>query len=174
MNFFDFLGKGKESGKTADLPGQILDNTALITGTNQKNYSKRIKRLLSIDSTKDRLTDNEFLTYVQYDVKIHQLLYKSIFVGIGLAIAGRIFARKMKFNLTNREMIWFDLVGFSTYFNYLHYTEYPKLYNILATRFGREEDEELKAATDKNYEIEKQKLITEFRSKFYTDSQFWH
>ncbi len=71
-------------------------------------------------------------------------------------------------------MIWFDFLGFATYFNYLHFTEYPKLYNILATRFGHEDDEELKETADKNYETEKQKLITEFRAKFYTDSQFWH
>jgi len=77
MNFFDFLGKGKDSGKPTDSPGQLLDNTHLLTGKNQKNYSKRIKRLLSIDSTKEKLTDNEFLAYVQYDVKIHHLLYKS-------------------------------------------------------------------------------------------------
>jgi len=72
MNFFSFLGKSEKSEHSPT----NLDQKHLFTETT-KSYSKKLKRLFSIDSTRETLTDNELLAYVQYDIKLHDLLYKS-------------------------------------------------------------------------------------------------
>jgi len=71
-------------------------------------------------------------------------------------------------------MLWCDLLGFASCYNYLHYNEYPKLYDILASRFGRENEDEMKQISEESYEKAKEKLVSNYRAKFYTDSQFWH
>lgn len=117
MNFFGYLGKTKGSGQDSDLPETNLEEKQIISESRKKHYTKRIKRLLHLDSTKESLSDNELLTYVHYDIKLHDLLYKSgknqnikyffadsiVFLGIGCAIFGRIIIKKMKFNLTRRS-----------------------------------------------------------------------
>lgn len=72
------------------------------------------------------------------------------------------------------EMLWCDLIGFSTCYNYLHYYEYPKLSDILANRLSAEEDRETTQTRSQDYENAKMRLISTYRSKFYTDSQYWH
>jgi len=74
MNYFSFLGKGEKKDKH---PSGALPEKQLFTETPAKNYCGKIKRLFAIDSTKESLSDNELLTYIQYDIKLHDLIYKT-------------------------------------------------------------------------------------------------
>lgn len=78
MNFFSYLGKTKDSTQDElHSSSLVLEEKQLFTAKKPKYYHQRIKRLLDIDSTKEALTNNEILTYVQYDIKLNDLLYKS-------------------------------------------------------------------------------------------------
>ena len=77
MNFFGYLGKGKGSEPDKSLDASLSEDALSYSKAYQGSYIKKIKRLLVLDSTREHLTDNELLTYMQYDIKLHDLVYKS-------------------------------------------------------------------------------------------------
>lgn len=77
MNFFSYLGKSKDSEQSEEANSSILEEKQLSVVSVRKNYTSRIKKLLYADSTKESLTDNEFLPYIYYDVKLNEFLYKT-------------------------------------------------------------------------------------------------
>jgi len=139
-----------------------------------EDHIPKMKAIIQMDSVKPELSTNEIISYSIYDAKRNIIFAKAIYYGVLLSLFRRITFAKLNINLRPSENLLCDIALPVTYMNFATKVEYQRLYRVINKNVKQEEDEIKRKSLEKKYQAEMKSQEKQFRSKFFTDSQYWH